>query len=1054
MKFGVPWSRKGIRPEARETAKEAARRSGMSLDDWLNQVILQQAAQAGVSPRAITHADAQAYGEELAGVHQRLDGLTQRIEQFTRSGAGASAYAPPHLRSQSQGELAKRLDQRIERFSGTRESAPPQPAMPASLDRALAEIAARQRMLYGEPARSAPAAAAPAPVAQPSPMPLRAPIPAQDLSGLEDQLRKITDQIETLRRPGVEEAINALRAELADIAHALNDAMPKRAIDTIEREIAGLTQRIAEGRQAGVDGSALAGVEHGLSEVRDALRTLTPAEHLVGFGDAVAGLEQKIDLIVAQKDPATLAQLESAITTLRGMTNNVASNDAVSHLAGEVQALADKVDQLNRHGAGDALAGLEQRIDALAQALADRAQSGGAVPPRLESLVQSLSDKIEAIQQSRTDDSVAVNHLEDRIVSLVQKLDASDSRLSHLEAIERGLGDLLVHIEEMRNAKAQGARPENPSAVEALKQDIARTQDALDAVHGTLGLVVDRLAIIEKDVRAERRAALSAPREEVMELTQPVGKLAVRAVSDAPPIAPEPAPPKMPPAPQLNVAPPAPSAPPPPPSPPPAAPAAKRMMPRPAINPDLPGDQPLEPGSGPPSMRGNPSERIAASDAALGGARPAAPPPGGASSFIQAARRAAQAAIQQDPPPPRLREPDEEEEEEAPEPTSLRAKMMKRVKSLFIAASIVAVIVGSIQIAGNMLELGGPFRKPTQHVGTAEADKNIVAADNKPASAPTLAAPSFDLLAPPATTVPMVPPPSAPPPTAPQPLLALPLVTAPAPEVTGSLPPSASRKIKPAAVPAAPMGEHLPIAIGGPALRTAALGGDAAAAYEVANRFTEGRGVPANLEEAAYWYERAAGKGLAPAQFRYASMLEKGQGVKKDLAQARRLYLAAAAQGNAKAMHNLAVLYAEGIDGRPDYLTAAKWFEKAAMHGVSDSQYNLGILYARGIGVTKNLAESYKWFALAAARGDTESAKKRDELAAHLNAQELAAARRAVETFVPLPQPDVATTVPVPAGGWDQPKTSAAAPVHAAPKAKPAPPSGPLSLGSFTVGSR
>ena len=43
MKFGVPWSVKGIRPEARETTREAARRSGVSLGEWLNSVILQQA---------------------------------------------------------------------------------------------------------------------------------------------------------------------------------------------------------------------------------------------------------------------------------------------------------------------------------------------------------------------------------------------------------------------------------------------------------------------------------------------------------------------------------------------------------------------------------------------------------------------------------------------------------------------------------------------------------------------------------------------------------------------------------------------------------------------------------------------------------------------------------------------------------------------------------------------------------------------------------------------------------------------------------------------------
>jgi len=183
------------------------------------------------------------------------------------------------------------------------------------------------------------------------------------------------------------------------------------------------------------------------------------------------------------------------------------------------------------------------------------------------------------------------------------------------------------------------------------------------------------------------------------------------------------------------------------------------------------------------------------------------------------------------------------------------------------------------------------------------------------------------------------------------------------------------------------------------------------------------------MEEAARWFERAAAKGLVPAQFRYASQLEKGLGVKKDLEAARRLYLAAAAKGNAKAMHNLAVLYAEGPDGKPDYESAAKWFQSAARHGVADSQYNLGVLYARGIGVGVDLAESYKWFALAAAGGDPEAGKKRDEVAAHLDAAALAGARRAVESFSAEPQPAAAITVPAPAGGWDK----AAAPAHGKP---------------------
>ena len=43
MKPGIPWSVKGIEPEVREAAKHAARRSGMTLGEWLNTVILDQA---------------------------------------------------------------------------------------------------------------------------------------------------------------------------------------------------------------------------------------------------------------------------------------------------------------------------------------------------------------------------------------------------------------------------------------------------------------------------------------------------------------------------------------------------------------------------------------------------------------------------------------------------------------------------------------------------------------------------------------------------------------------------------------------------------------------------------------------------------------------------------------------------------------------------------------------------------------------------------------------------------------------------------------------------
>src|SRR5262245_59115425 len=185
-------------------------------------------------------------------------------------------------------------------------------------------------------------------------------------------------------------------------------------------------------------------------------------------------------------------------------------------------------------------------------------------------------------------------------------------------------------------------------------------------------------------------------------------------------------------------------------------------------------------------------------------------------------------------------------------------------------------------------------------------------------------------------------------------------------------------------------------------------------------RYLGGRGVPASLEEAARWFERAASKGLVPAQFRYASMLEKGQGVKKDLPAAQKLYSAAAVKCHSKAMHNLAVIYADGIEGKPDYASAALWFRKAAEHGIADSQYNFAILAARGLGTEKNIAESYKWFALAAAQGDRDAGRKRDDAAAVLDAPTLAAAQEAVKNFAVQVQPTAATAVPEPSGGWDR----------------------------------
>jgi localization factor PodJL len=459
--------------------------------------------------------------------------------------------------------------------------------------------------------------------------------------------------------------------------------------------------------------------------------------------------------------------------------------------------------------------------------------------------------------------------------------------------------------------------------------------------------------------------------------------------------------------------------------------------PRSAIKPALPPDHPLEPGTRPSGRGATPSERIAASESAISEI-PAAPREKvSTSSFIAAARRAAQAAAAEPPGDKSARGPVKNPAGgNAREPSTITSK----IRSLLVGASVVVIVLGTFKMAMTLLDIGGGPQMPaTENASEPPPAAAQPAADDsaKPATpdpAPSMTSPtpigrqSLHSLAPNAGD-------SAVSVAIPKPVAAPAAAQLPPGDVTGSIPaaPTASSGRRLGLVQVPPS-ERLPDGIGGPALRAAALRGDPTAAYEIGLRFAEGKGVAANFDEAAKWYDRAARAGVVPAIFRLGTFYEKGLSVQKDVDIARRYYLQAAERGNAKAMHNMAVLDADGSGKGANYASAAQWFRKAADRGVADSQFNLGILYARGIGVDQNLAESFKWFSLAAAQGDADAARKRDDIAKRLDAQSLAAANLAIQTFTPEPQPNDAINVAAPAGGWDSAPPPAAT---AQPTAKP-----------------
>ncbi|MDP3660451.1 MAG: peptidoglycan-binding protein [Phenylobacterium sp.] len=148
---------------------------------------------------------------------------------------------------------------------------------------------------------------------------------------------------------------------------------------------------------------------------------------------------------------------------------------------------------------------------------------------------------------------------------------------------------------------------------------------------------------------------------------------------------------------------------------------------------------------------------------------------------------------------------------------------------------------------------------------------------------------------------------------------------------------------------------------------------------------------------------KAANLGHAPAQLYLAKVYEEGRvGLPRDLAEARRWTERAASGGDRKAMHNLALYYFEGTGGgAKNAALAAQWFRKAADLGLVDSQYNLGRLYEEGIGVSQNAAEAYKWYLIAARTGDGESRSSAARARAKLTPEGRSVAERSAAGFRP-----------------------------------------------------
>src|SRR5690606_1652943 len=224
------------------------------------------------------------------------------------------------------------------------------------------------------------------------------------------------------------------------------------------------------------------------------------------------------------------------INALRDLVSHVASSDALARLSEDVAMLAAKVDHLAANSIGqDKFAALEMRITALTAAIESREPAQAYMPAQvdlseMENAVRALAERIDRLEIPQQNYSRDFAQIESRISGLLQKLDNLDARFGRVDVVEKTLAHILTQVEQQRDMMENAMRglgnaaaPTDPSAMDSIRREIAdlrvghsaserRTQDSLEVVHGTLGHVVDRLAMMETDLRAPRaEAPMQAP---------------------------------------------------------------------------------------------------------------------------------------------------------------------------------------------------------------------------------------------------------------------------------------------------------------------------------------------------------------------------------------------------------------------------------------------------------------------------------------------------------------------------------------------------------------
>lgn len=553
MANAMPWSVRGIDPEIREQAVEAAHRSGMSVGEWMNQVLagnLDDEEDDPVPARSRKRRPA------------RSDELSERLE---RLGRGRSATAMNRVKD-GEGDNTRVLDlietavqaiERLERTSARRDM-PEQRRNPGELSQII-DMLERRMSSMAEPAAMPARAANGRPGAFMRPARPYAPDDAgllRAVSEIDQRRRELDANMAPARSraPAAQqggEHFEAVRQQLDTLLQRIDDMRnaPRPDHNPLQDRLEQIAGKMEEMRTRPSEDLVL--IRRDLASLSAAIETLSP-QRLVGMVEnAVATMAEKSLLANRNHLPERLlTPITEVQQDVRQILSEMAASRSSDRLSEEVGLVARKLDEISRHTASpERVEEIFRETDAIKSLIG---QAMRAQP--LEGLafhIEGLSKQLDAFQRnpSRADEGAvldAIQEIRDRVERidpqstfsvLEQRLSAIAGIEQRLDAIASDVGRLtkgtqpLPQLDQIASRLERidrvldGSKDQPIAGLDHLTQTMERLGSSLEKASG--GAPSDELAhLLEKlssrmaDVEASRSdtAMLDALQVEIARL--------------------------------------------------------------------------------------------------------------------------------------------------------------------------------------------------------------------------------------------------------------------------------------------------------------------------------------------------------------------------------------------------------------------------------------------------------------------------------------------------------------------------------------------------------